>query len=177
MKKEDIYKDLEAATFSLLEMAREECWNKISNNCIYYLSKESEYSYDITSLDLRRRSVYKNKTLLPLEVIAQSLEEIYIDLYDVNLYIFKAEKKQTIIEIRCDFKHKFDPNNIAEKEYYEFIKCDPPMLHCKIAIPPYAKKDYESENEKYDVNWTLGGWRHHWKLFWWRRRMKSRYGF
>ena len=82
---------------------------------------------------------------------------LYDDLYDVNLYIYKALKDKTIIDIRYFLKSSLD------KDYLEKVKDKKPMLHCKIVQPPYIH--YKSK-EKFDVNWDLGGMRYYWNLFW-----------
>jgi hypothetical protein len=42
------------------------------------------------------------------------------------------------------------------------------MLHCKVGLPHYRKND----NEKFDVNWELGGIRHEWNIFLGKIRFK-----
>lgn len=41
------------------------------------------------------------------------------------------------------------------------------MLHCKISIPPYVKKD---KIKKFDINWELGGLRYKWNMFRWKTK-------
>ena len=58
-----------------------------------------------------------------------------------------------------------------EISYRSKIKDNDPMLHCKIGIPPYRK----DESDKYDVNWELGGFRHRWNMFWWRKNRSKKH--
>ena len=81
------------------------------------------------------------------------------------MYIYKSEKENTIIEIQ------YFPKSSLESDFYETIKYNEPMLHCKIGIPPYVN----NKSEKCDVNWELGGMRHELNLFWWRMKFNWKY--
>ena len=59
-------------------------------------------------------------------------------IYLIELYIFKVNKKETIVEIEILEKSELDI------EYRKTILDNSPMLHCKVVIPPYIgleKKD------------------------------------
>ena len=144
-------------------MARQSCWNKISENCEFILS---EIDDDKASNFFKERKLRKlenlDKTPKPLKNIAKELQEIYSNLYDVNLYIFQAKRDKTIIDIRYFLKSKL------ELDYQQKVKDKDLMLHCKIGIPPYQN----NKENKYDVNWELGGIRDKLKTFWWRTKHK-----
>ena len=78
------------------------------------------------------------------------------------MYIYKSKKESTIIEIQ------YYPKSLLESEFYETVKNNNPMLHCKVGIPNYRKND----REKFDVNWELGGIRHEWNIFLGKIRFK-----
>ncbi len=56
-------------------------------------------------------------------------------------------------------------------EYRKTVLNDSPMLHCKVAIPPYSNFD---KKDKFDINWQIGTFEYKWKMFWWRRKMKKK---
>ncbi len=97
------------------------------------------------------------KTTKSLKEITNELKDIYENLYDINLYIYKSERKRTIIEIQ------YYPKSSLPSDFYKKIKENSPMLHCKIRLPYYSEND-----KKFDVNWELGGVRHQWNNFFWK---------
>lgn len=127
-------------------MAKNSCWNKISDNVIYIIS---EIKNDMPSRTERKKENDRKKPK-SLILITVELKEIYDNLYDINLFIYKSEKESTIIEIQ------YFPKSAHPSNFYETIKHNAPMLHSKLAIPNYRKKD----TDKIDVNWELGGIRH-----------------
>ena len=164
MTRETIIADVQKATASLLEMARDQTWNNISDNCVYILS-EIEPNAAGNFIEARKLRKRNNKRKQPetLKAISAELDRLYDNLYDVNLHIYKALPEHTIIEVQ------YFPKSALEPDYREIVKDLAPMLHCKVAIPPYA-----SDTKKpFDIHWELGGMRHQWKLFWWRKRMKQ----
>lgn len=165
MKKENLEQNLIDATSSLLEMARNSCWNKISGNTSYLISKIK--NDELNAFDKRKERKKENEKRITksLKQISTELKAIYENLYDINLYIYKSEKENTIIEIQ------YFPKSSLESDFYETIKYNEPMLHCKIGIPPYVN----NKSEKYDVNWELGGMRYELNLFWWRMKFNWKY--
>ncbi|WP_299683632.1 hypothetical protein [uncultured Dokdonia sp.] len=145
MKRENLEQNLKEATSSLLEMAKNSCWNKISDNTRYLISEIK--NDELNALDKRKERKRENnkKISKSLEQISSELKDIYENLYDINLYIYKSEKNNTIIEIQ------YYPKSSLESEFYETVKNNEPMLHCKIGIPP----GYNGKKEKFDVNWEL----------------------
>ncbi len=162
--KNNLELNLKEATSTLLEMARNSCWNKISDNTSYIISEIVNDERNFFDKRIARKKSNDKKKVKSLEQITTELNDIYENLYDINLYIFKSKKASTIIEIQ------YYPKSSLESEFYETIKNNEPMLHMKIGIPPYANK-----TEKYDVNWELGGIRHEWKSFWNRLYFKWKY--
>lgn len=150
--KNNLEQVLKEATFTLLEMARNSCWNKISDNASYIISeiKNDERNFKIQRIE--RKKVNDKKKPTSLEQATTELNAIYDNLYDINLEIYKSKKDRTIVEIR------YFPKSSLESDFYETVKDNEPMLHCKIGLPNYRKNDAE----KFDVNWELGGIRHEW---------------
>lgn len=163
MTKENLHYDLEEATEKLLGIARDRSWNTISNNCLYIISEiKDSNGKNFFEQRLIRKKVNRNKKPKPLQLAISELESIYENLYDVNLHVFHSTLKQTVVEIQ------FYPKSSLDKDYVEKVKDNDPMLHCKVAIPPYSNDD----KSKFDINWELGGLRHEWKMYWWRKRTK-----
>lgn len=163
--KNNLEQNLKEATSTLLEMARNSCWNKISDNITYLISEIK--NDELNAFDKRKERKKENEKRIAksLEQISTELKAIYKNLYDINLYIYKSEKENTIIEIQ------YFPKSSLESDFYETIKYNEPMLHCKIGIPPYVN----NKSEKYDVNWELGGMRYELNLFWWRMKFNWKY--
>ncbi|MGF2414530.1 MAG: hypothetical protein ACQUYJ_19500, partial [Ferruginibacter sp.] len=90
------------------------------------------------------------------------LNGLYKNLYDINLYIYKAKKDFTIIDIRYYLKSSLDENYKAQ------VLENPPMLHCKISTPYWLT----NKEEKFDINWEHHIARNKWKLFWLTQQMK-----
>ena len=58
-----------------------------------------------------------------------------------------------------------------EEGYRASVLNDPPMLHCKVAIPPYIES---VKKDKFDINWQLDTIEYKWKMFWLKRKMKKK---
>jgi len=161
---DNIESDLKRGVEQLLKMASTLCWNKISNNCFFIISeiKEEGSPYLLDKYIIRKQ---QNDEKIPksLANIAHDLRNIYQKLYDVNLFIYKAEKRKTIVEIR------YYPKSSLEKDYFLMVKDNLPMWHSKLTLPPY----HQDKKSKFDINWELGGFRHQWKLFWWKKKIKN----
>jgi len=157
--------DIKEATDKLLQIARDLCWNKISDKCSYVLSEIRNTEPD-NFFELRKLRKLENKKKIPktLRQITSDLKSLNSNFYDVNFYIYKSMREQTIIEIQYFLKSSL------EKEFFEKVKDNDPMLHCKVPTPPYSN----GKEEKFDINWELGGLRHKWKMFWWRQSIKKK---
>lgn len=155
-------KDLKGLTDDLLEMARNLTWNEISNDCRYILTEIVDSDKNFFEQRKLRKRLNDSKIPRDLNLIVPDLKTIFENIYDLNLYVYKAKAEQTIIEIQ------YYPKSNLNKDYLEKVKDNKPMLHCKIATPPYAVDN----KVKFDINWELGGLRHEWKMFWWRQNVK-----
>ena len=121
--KNNLELNLKEATSTLLEMARNSCWNKISDNTSYIIS---EIKNDVPNRTERKKANDKKKPK-SLGKITTELKAFYENLYDINLYIYKSEKESTLIEIQ------YYPKSSLKSDFYETVKSNEPMLHCKVA--------------------------------------------
>ena len=153
--KNNLELNLKEATSTLLEMARNSCWNNISENTSYIISEIKNDSRNFNIQRIKKNQVNRKKKPVSLEKITTELISIYQNLYDINLEIYKSQKNKTIVDIR------YYPKSALESDYYEKVKNNEPMLHCKVRIPPYVS----DKSKKFDVNWELGGIRHEWNKF------------
>ncbi|MDH7447818.1 hypothetical protein [Aquimarina sp. 2201CG14-23] len=157
MKKTELENKISDATSSLIDMATDICWNKISRNCEYIMSEIDETVGEnyFERAKIRKR-VNDKKSPKSLSEIVAELTVIYENLYDINLYIYKSLPNKTIIEIRYFLKTSHTA------DFYPKIINNEPMLHCKVARPFYVTKSLNSNEpeKKFDVNWELGGIRH-----------------
>lgn len=155
----NIEKEIKNLTARLLEIVNLYCWNAVSENLMFILSDISEVKgKDFFIQRSIKNKLNKNKIPKSLKEAINELKEIYDLIYDINLYVYKAEKHQTIIDIRYFLKKNLDP------DFSKTIADAPPMLHSKIEKPPYLKNN----KTKFDVNWELGGMKYNWNMFWWK---------
>jgi len=163
MTKHTLQKETEEAVAKLLDLTRELTWNKISDNCKFILTeiKDSQENFHVQRV-LRKR---KNDRKVPMTLVElmPTLRNLYDDFYDINLHIYRATKSMTIIDFRYYSKSSLDP------DYRQSVLHNPPMLHCKVAQPPWLT----DKKEKFDINWEHKQWLINWKLFWARRKLKD----
>lgn len=174
MTKENLENKITDATSRLITIASDFCWNDISKNCFYLLSEIDETSSkNLFERNKIRKKFNDNISSKSLQEIAQDLSLLYDTLYDINLYIYKATKHKTIIEIKYFLKTS------QAKDFYETIKNKEPMWHCKVSTPLYINSFGKTakRKKKFDVNWQLGGIRYKWnkflydlKYYWWKTK-------
>lgn len=152
MNNNDLIKQLRWSTNTLLELARETCWNTLSNDCVYLITRISESD----DREIKKKKLPRNTKLLTLEELAVELEKLYPQIYDLCFFIYQAEKSRTIIEVQ------YFPKSARESDFLLEVQDQAPMIHHKIKIPPY----WRDKTKPFDVNWELGGFRHYWYLFW-----------
>jgi len=165
--RENLYHTIKKATITLLEMAREHSWNEISNDVKFVIKKvETDILENLKPFEGNkiRKRLLNSKEELSLDKAIEQLKSEFESIYLIELYIFKVTTKQTIVEIEILEKSTLDA------EYRKTILSDPPMLHCKVAIPPYI--DTKSK-DKFDINWQLETFEFKWKMFWHRVKRKK----
>ena len=102
-------------------MARNSCWNKISNNTSYIISEIVNDERNFFDKRIERKKANDKKKPKSLEQITTELKDIYENLYDINLYIYKSKKESTIIEIQ------YYPKSSLESDFYETVKENNPI--------------------------------------------------
>jgi len=158
----ELQQKFEGAIFDLLDLAKKSTFNRISENCVFILSEiEGNYMSFSEQKDIRKT---KNDKKIPrlLEEISPDLLSMYTAIYDFNLYVYKSTQRETIIEIQYYLKSSLD------EHFRKTIAENVPMLHCKVAIPPYITVN--GKKEKFDINWEHNTLSHRWKMFWLRSK-------
>lgn len=156
--------ELEAATSRLIALAIDLTWNTISNNCKFILSEITNTEKNFFEQQRIRKKENDKKNSVALQDIIPALQNLYSNLYDINLYIYRAEKKLTIIEIGYYLK-----SSLGEDHRLSVIDKEP-MLHCKVAIPPWL----DDKKEKFDINWEHNKISYYWKMFLLRHKLKTK---
>ena|SRR5690554_270424 len=155
--------DIKELSDKLIELVRNSCWNDFSNSYAYIISEIVNDDKNFFEKRIERKKQNSKKRLLNIEQAREEIDKIYENLYDVNFYVYKATKNKTIIEIQ------YYPKSSLDKDYFEKVKENEPMLHCKVSIPIYLQND----KEKFDVNWELGGIRYKWNMLLYKNRVKK----
>lgn len=155
--------EIESMVQRLLGLAADRAWNKINHNCKFILTPiiNSEDNFKAQRQLLTKQN--DKKIPVTLEEILPLLRNIYNDLYDINLYIYRAGKRSTIIDIRYYSKSLF------EEDHRKKISADPPMLHCSVSLPPWLKND----KEKFDINWEHYEGLNPIQMFWTKLKLKT----
>ena len=161
MTPKTLKKDIQISIHRLLEMVKDLCTNTISENLVYLVSEIKDTELNANE-ELKKRIRENNvKEPISFENAIDILLAEFENLYDINIYIHKAEKNRTIVDIRFYTKLSF------ERHHRRAVKFRGPMLHCKISNPMYYQEG------KFDLNWEHGGIKHKWKLFWYRKKLKK----
>jgi hypothetical protein len=104
----------------------------------------------------------RQKSSVAFSEIMPLLQNLYDNLYDINVHIYRADKHLTVVDIR------YYPKSSLDLDYRQKVVHNPPMLHCKVAQPPWLT----DKNEKFDINWEHKQWLIKWKLFWMGQKLK-----
>ena len=128
-------------TAYLFSMVQDHCWNKLSGNCVNFLSEISEAD-SLRPVKMQKQTK-DGRPLRPIRQIAEDMLAIYDKLYDINLCVHRAEDHRTIIDIR------YYPKSSLAKDYRELVRDNPPMWHAKVPLPPGLGQS----QQKFDINW------------------------
>jgi hypothetical protein len=147
---------------SLLNLAREKCWNTFSDDCVFIFTEIINGEFE-NFRELKKETKNQNAKKKPVsfDQALETLRKLYADIYDVNFYVYRALSNKTIVEIQ------YYPKSSLDMDFFVKVKNNEPMVHCKIEMPPY-----QEENKKFDINWLHGGFLHNWRMFKWRREIK-----
>ncbi|MFN7119346.1 MAG: hypothetical protein ACK4TA_21285 [Saprospiraceae bacterium] len=167
MTQQTLYQNLHALTDSLLDLARQYCWNTIAPKVRYIIRKVD--TAKIEGMDLWQRKqwenrILKNSPILSLEQAVKVLHQDWNNIYLIELYIFHAKKKETLVEIEVLEKSEL------EETYQETLINHIPTFHCKINMPLYLPFN---STERFDINWHLKNLDFHWRMFWFKRKMRK----
>ncbi len=136
-------KEIEEAIPRLLGMARELTYNSISDNCKFILTEIEDLDGNLYVQNQLRKKENDKKTPVPITELLPELKKLYHNYYDINLKIYRARKNLTIIDFQYYPKSSLDPD-------FQLKMLDkPPMIHCKVAYPPWLS----DKKEKFDINW------------------------
>lgn len=152
---------IEQAVPQLLKLARETTWNYIPDHCLFLLS---EITDEPTNADQRRRLTKRlndAKQPLPLAALALALRQLHGNLHDLNLYVYRATHEATIVDVR------YYPRSSLLPTYRAQLAGQPPMLHIKVATPPWLA--LAQSLPKFDINWEHRLWWTWWRTWWFRR--------
>lgn len=155
MTAETIEEEIRAAIPKLMEMAKELTWNKFSDEYLFLLSTISDKHPDFIDRIKQHKRNNDRREPKKLQEVIPELVAIFNDLYDINLTIYIATKKVTIIEISYYAKSQL------EEAYRKAISTQPPMIHCKVAQPPWLS----DKKQPFDINWQHKVLQIRWKMF------------
>lgn len=135
--------EIEDAVSRLIDMARERTYTTIPDNYKFILTEISDSDKNLHAQSWVRKRANDKKIPVALSELMPSLQSLYHNLYDINLHIYRTTKNLTTIDFRYYTKSSLDP------DYREKVLGNPPMLHCKIACPPWLG----DKKGKFDINW------------------------
>ena len=158
MTPESLPIDLAQMVPQLLRMARELTWNTISDNCRFILTEIPNTPLDFHALRTYYKRQNEAKRPVFLESLVPVLQQLYPNLHDINLYIYKSTPQLTVIDIR------YYPRTSLTEAYRQQVAANPPMLHAKVAHPPWLA--LATKTTKFDINWERRLVWARWKMFW-----------
>ena len=148
------------AVADLFDLAEKCTWNKLSRNCKFILSEIRDTQLNVFDQIAMRNKQNRTKKALPLHDVLPSLGTLNGKLFDINLYVWKATKSDTVIDIRYYLKTSLDTT------YRQKVIENTAMVHCKVSVPPWL----DDAGVKFDINWELKPQLIKWKIF--LRKMK-----
>ena len=166
---ENLEQQLKAFTPLVLKLARDHCWNKISDTVKYVIkrvpSELNESGKLLDELDYLRKKLLSSKEPQDLKSTVEQLKSYFSEILRIHLYVFKAKKNLTIIEVEVI------ENELSDTAYLQYVEVGKPQIFSYIISPPYTS---QYEHRKFDVNWRLGTFDHKWMMFWGRRKLNRK---
>ena len=135
--------EIQEAIPKLLDIARELTWNNISDKCKFIVTEIKDSQDNFHEQRKLNKKMNDKKVPMMLTKLMPTLQRLFANLYDINLCIYKATSAMTIIDIRYYAKSSLDEG------YPTKVINNPPMLHCKVSMPPWLG----DKKEKFDINW------------------------
>jgi hypothetical protein len=151
----NIQEEIDKSVPILIEMVRKMSWNEISNNYEFILTEIGNSEDNFFEQRKLRKIENDQKTPKPLRALIPILEEIYDDLYDINLHVYLAAKNLTVIDIRYYLKSSMNEENRL------IVKNNSPMFHCKVSVPPW----HNEKKKKFDINWEHNSGWNRWNFY------------
>ncbi len=145
MSPPDLFAAIKEAIPQLLKLGRTLAWNTIPDHCLFILSEITDEPANAH----QRRRVTKRlndaKQPRPLADLAPALHQLHDNLHDINLYIYRATREVTVVDIR------YYPRSSLAPAYRAQVAALPPMLHLKVATPPWLTQ--AQPLPKFSINW------------------------
>ena len=135
--------EIQEAIPRLLDMARNLTRNNISENYKFILTEIKDSDENFHEQRKINKKINDKKVPMSLTELMPTLQRLYDNFYDINLHIYRTTKSMTVIDFR------YYPKSSLDKEYREKFLHSPPMLHCKVAMPPCLS----DKGKKFDINW------------------------
>ncbi len=131
------------AVSELLDLARELTLNSISNNCKFIVTEIKDSQDNVQQRRKLNKKMNDRKIPVTLPEIIPTILVLYDNIYDINLQVYRVTKDITVIDFR------YYPKSSLDQEYREQVLYNPPMIHCKVSMPPWLT----NKNVKFDINW------------------------
>jgi len=165
MKREEFIQNLEGIVTPLIKCTEDLCWNNLSDNIRYTIKpNQSEESEHLDEFELKLLK-HRNKEIKRVYTISQIADRLVnnekVPVW-INVSVYKAEKKWTIVELLISRRMRREYNELYHKIGF-------PPFHISIPLPPFR-----TEDQKFDVNWKHKKWKLRYKAFFWKYRNRSK---
>jgi hypothetical protein len=108
MTSKTLGKEIKEAVPKLLDMARELTWNDIPDTCKFILTetRNSTENFHVQRLLMIKEN--DKKMPIPFSEVMPTLQNLYDNLYDINLHVYRVKKHFTVVDIRYYTKSSLD---------------------------------------------------------------------
>ena len=158
--------EIQEAIPILFNTARNLTRNSISENYKFILTEINNSSENFHEQRKMNKKINDKKVPLSLTELVPTLQRLYNNFYDINLHIYRATKSMTLIDFR------YYPKSSLDKDYREKIMSNPPMLHCKVSMPPWLSE----KEKKFDINWEHYEGLNRLRLLWFKLKLNPKCG-
>ena len=158
--------EIQEAIPILFDTARNLTRNSISENYKFILTEINNSSENFQEQRKMNKKLNDKKVPLSLTELMPTLHRLYNNFYDINLHIYRATKIMTVIDFR------YYPKSSLDKDYLKKIMSNPPMLHCKVSMPPWLS----DKEKKFDINWEHYEGLNRLRLLWFKLKLNPKCG-
>ncbi|TPG58952.1 hypothetical protein [Hymenobacter nivis] len=162
----DLVAAINGAVPQLLKPRRSLTWNDISDHCLFVLSEITDEPTDAHQRRRQTKRLNDAKQPLPLADLAPALHQLRGNVHDLNLYIYRATRGVTIVDVRYYPRSSLAPAYRAQDAEL------PPLLHVKVATLPWVA--LAQRQPKFDVNWERQVTRTWWRMRWLKYQFSTR---